>query len=103
MYSVCIYTLIKFVGYYDFIFYSVHVSLDGGCVGGVSSIQVLFWIFGIILTLQSPLYPVSLASEAPTMFPLASGIACRDQRCVEGPWRGAVCHRSHRRLHRGPH
>ena len=39
---------------------SLHVNngfpkkLDGGWVGGVSSIQVWFWIFGIYLTLQSP-------------------------------------------------
>ena len=53
-----VYTLLKVVSYYDLSVLSMSVmgfkkSLDRGWVGGVSSI-VLFWIFGIFLTLQSP-------------------------------------------------
>ena len=50
MYSICT-TLLKVVGYYDLSVLSMSVmgfqkkSLDGGCVGGVSSIQVFVWIF----------------------------------------------------------
>ena len=56
-----VYTLLKVVGYYDLSVLSMSVmgfqkkSLDGGWVDGVSSIQFFLGIFGIFLTLQSPL------------------------------------------------
>ena len=54
-----VHTLLKVVGYYELSVLSMSVmgfqkSLDGGWVGGVSSVN-FFWIFGIFLTLQSPL------------------------------------------------
>ena len=57
MYSVCI--LLKVVGYYDLSVLSMSVmgfqkSLDGGWVGGVSSIH-FFWIFGIFFNFAKPL------------------------------------------------
>ena len=51
MYSVYIYTLLKVVGYYDLSVLSMSVmgfqktSLDGGWVGGVSSIQFFLTFF----------------------------------------------------------
>ena len=67
-----VHTLLKGVGYFDLSVLSLSVmgfqknrSLDGGWVGGVRSIQVFFWIFGILLTLQSPLIP-----------PMISHISC---------------------------
>ena len=48
-----VYTLLNVVGYYDLSVLSMSVmgikkkSLGGGWVGGVNSIQVFFWIFGI--------------------------------------------------------
>ena len=56
MYSVCIYiyTLLKLVGYYDLsvLYMSVMVSKKfGWCL----RLIFFFWIFGIFLTLQSPL------------------------------------------------
>ena len=56
-----VYTLLKVVGYYDLSVLSMSVmgfqkkSLDGGWVGAVSYIP-FFGIFGICLTLQSPLW-----------------------------------------------
>ena len=56
-----VHTLLKVVGYYDLSVLSMSVmrlkkKLDGGgWVGGVSYIQIFFWIFGIFFTLQSPL------------------------------------------------
>ena len=55
-----VYTLLKGVNYYDFEYFVFEclgfqkTSLDGGWVGGVSSIQVYFWIIGMFLTLQTP-------------------------------------------------
>ena len=55
-----VYTLRKVVDYYDLRVLSMSVmgfkkkKFVWG-VGGVSSSQVFFWIFGIVLTLQSPL------------------------------------------------
>ena len=37
----------------------------GRCVGGVSSIQIFFWISGIFLTLQSALHHNLLYSNSP--------------------------------------
>ena len=61
MWILSVYTLLKVVGYYDLSVLSMSVmgfqknqNLDGGWVGGVSSIQFFFWISGICLTLQSP-------------------------------------------------
>ena len=56
-----VYSLLKVYGHYDLSVLSVlsvmsfqkKVWIGGGWVGGVSSIH-LFWIFGILLTLQSP-------------------------------------------------
>ena len=61
MYSVCI-CIAKVVGYYDLSGLSMSVmgfqkkGLDGGWVGGVSSIQFLFWIF---VNFAMPLSPTS--------------------------------------------
>ena len=66
MYSVCIliYTLLKVVSYklyYDLSVLSMSVMgfqvwMGGGWVGGGGELYPsLFWIFGIFLTLQSPL------------------------------------------------
>ena len=59
-----VHTLLKVVGYYDLSVMSMSdvsdgfptkkVWMGGGWVGGLSSIQVFFWIFGMYLTLQSP-------------------------------------------------
>ena len=50
-----VYTLLKVVGYYDLSVLSMSVmDFPQKKFGGVSSIQ-FFWIFGIFLTLQSPL------------------------------------------------
>ena len=63
MYSVCIHhtcTVLNIVGYYDLSVLSMSVmgfqkkSLDGGWVGGVRSIQVIFGFLDFFLTLQSP-------------------------------------------------
>ena len=58
-YVFCLYIhCYKVVSYYDLSVLSMSVmgfqkkSLDGGWVGGVSSIQFFFLIFGIFLTLQ---------------------------------------------------
>ena len=56
---VSVYTLLKVVGYYDLSVRSMSVmgfpkKFGWGWMGGVNSIQVFFWIFGIVLTLQSP-------------------------------------------------
>ena len=56
MWILSVYTLLKVVGYYDLSVLSMSVMgfQKKGWVGGVSSIQVFFGIFGIFLTLQSP-------------------------------------------------
>ena len=60
MHSVCIYRLLKVVGYYDLSVLSMSVmgfkkKVWMGWVGGMSSRPIqLFGIFGIVLTLQSP-------------------------------------------------
>ena len=61
-----VYTLLKVVGYYDLSVLPMSVmgfpkkcgwgGWVGGCVGGVSSIQVFFVFCLIFLTLQSPLH-----------------------------------------------
>ena len=57
-----VYTLLEVVGYYDFNVLSMSVmgfqkkkSLDGGVGWWGELYPSLFWIFGIFLTLQSPL------------------------------------------------
>ena len=50
MYTLCIYALIKVVSYYDLSILSMSVmgfekKFGWGCVGGVRSIQVIFWDF----------------------------------------------------------
>ena len=60
MYSVCIYIVLKVVSYYDLSVVSMSVmgfqkkSLDGGWVGGVSSIQV-FLDLGNFFNFAKPL------------------------------------------------
>ena len=60
MYSVCIYALLKVVGYYDLSVLSMSVwvsqkkSLDRGVGGWGELYPILFCILGICLTLQSP-------------------------------------------------
>ena len=59
-----VYTLLKVVGYYDLSVLSKSVMVFqkkfgwgvGAYLGGVSSIQICFGIFEIVLTLQSRLY-----------------------------------------------
>ena len=63
-----VHTLLNVVGYFDFSVLSMSVmglkkKVWMGWVGGVSSIQVFFWIFGIFLTLQSPLRRSSMDSR----------------------------------------
>ena len=63
-YVLCLYTFLKVVSYYDLSVLSMSVmgfpkkSLDGGWVGGVSSIQVFFRIFGGIFSFPKPLRAV---------------------------------------------
>ena len=61
MYSVCIYTLLKDVSYYDLSVLSISVMgfqkkvwMVGGGVGGLSSIQVYFGFLEFLLALQRP-------------------------------------------------
>ena len=53
----CVFTLLKVFGDYDLNVLSMSVmgfpkKIGWGCVGGVSSIQVFFWIFGIAKSLS---------------------------------------------------
>ena len=56
-----LYELLKVVGYHDLSVLSMSVmgfqkqSLDGGWVGGVSSIQVFFWDFSNLFNFAKPL------------------------------------------------
>ena len=59
MYSVCIYTLLKAVSYYDLSVLSMSVmglkKKDWMGVGGSGELYPnLFWIFGFVYSLQSP-------------------------------------------------
>ena len=69
-----VHTLLKAVGYYGLSVLSMSVmgfqkKFGWGRVGGVSAIKVFFWIFGIFLTLQSPLLTNTFS---PTTFSKAS-------------------------------